>query len=313
MKKDLLSAVIVIAIIFGICFFISTIRPAGPPAPSQPLSAKSKPAPAANERVIMSVNGEPVTESEFAVFLQSLPAEQKQFFTTPEGKMKLAEQIAAIKALAQQGERLGLDQDKDLRAELSLANAQVVAVATLRKLAEPDDARLRAEYEKAKERFGTVTLSHIVVAYAGGAIPPRGGGQPLPLPQAMQKAQQIAMRIRGGADFAQAAHTESDDANTGAKGGFIGAVPLSQLPPEVATLKEGEISGPVRTQIGIHVFKAGKHQSATFDTVREELAQQVRKENGDRVLEKIRREAKVTLDEKFFPRTSLDAPVKPLS
>jgi hypothetical protein len=68
----------------------------------------------------------------------------------------------------------------------------------------------------------------------------------------------------------------------------------------------------VRTQIGVHVFKAGKHQSAPFASVREELVQQVRKENGDRVLEKIRSSAKVTLDEKFFPRPQLD-PVKPVS
>lgn len=313
MKKDLLSAVIVVAIIFGICFFIHTIRPAVPPLPSQSIAAKIASEPPKNERVVMRVNGEPVTESEFAVFLASLPAEQKQFYTTPEGKMKLAEQIAAIKSLAQEGERLGLANDKNLRAELSLANAQVVAVATLRKLAEPDPARLKAEYEKNKSHFGTMTLSHIVVAYQGGAIPPKGGGQPLALPQAMQKAQQIEQRVRRGADFAQVARAESDDTNTGAAGGQIpGDVPVSQLPPEVAALKDGEISGPVRTQIGVHVFKAGKHQSESFDAVREELAQQVRKENGDRVLEKIRRDAKVMLDQKFFPRTQLD-PVKPVS
>ncbi|HWW61535.1 MAG TPA: hypothetical protein VN181_09220, partial [Thermoanaerobaculia bacterium] len=181
MKKDLLSAVIVIAIIFGIAFFIHTMRPPVPPGPSQSVAAAitaSEPLP--DERVIMRVNGEAVTESEFGVFLSSLPAEQKQYFATPEGKMKLAEQIAAIKSLAQEGKKLGLGNDKNLRAELSLANAQVVAVATLRKLAEPDAARLQAEYEKNRSHYGTMTLSHIVVAYAGGAISPKSG-QPLPL------------------------------------------------------------------------------------------------------------------------------------
>ncbi|HVR40013.1 MAG TPA: peptidylprolyl isomerase [Thermoanaerobaculia bacterium] len=313
MKKDVLLAVVVVAVIAGLTFFLTTTRPNFTPTPSQPFAPKSEAKSATNQRVVMHVNGEPVSETEFAIYMQNMPQEQKAMFATPEGRMKLAEEIVKVKVLEQEGRRIGVEQDKSVQSELALSRTQIVAGNALKKIAgEPDDAKLRAEYAKMKDRYQAVSLSHIVVAYQGSAIPPRGNAQPLPLPQAMQKAQAIRAELRKGANFQQMAAAASDDTGSAGRGGALGEIPLAQLPPEVggalANLKTGEISEPVRTRFGIHIFVVHSRQTAPFEAVKEDLYNQMRTRLANETIERLRKDAKVTLDGKFFPRTQLEVP-----
>lgn len=107
----------------------------------------------------------------------------------------------------------------------------------------------------------TLRLYHVVLAYRGGMIPPRGGQQAPPVDVALRHAESLAARIHAGADFAAIAAHESDDAQSGKQGGSLGRISLDQLPQEarsaVRDLKPGEISKPVKSQFGVHIFKVG--------------------------------------------------------
>jgi len=191
MKRDLSIALVALLLIAAAAYGLGMIRPHLPPTPSHPFSlVTGAPGPGsavpANDKIVMRVNGEPVTEHEFELYVRQAPEQMQPYYASPNGRMALASQVAKLKALEQEGHRLGADQDADVASRIRFGAANVVAQYAAEKLAgTPNEAKLRAEYEKEK---GSLTgLSHILVAFAGGAVPPRGGAQ-LTQQDAMQKA-----------------------------------------------------------------------------------------------------------------------------
>lgn len=306
MKKDLLYSLIVIVVIAGICFGLAQIRPEFTPTKSHPYTLdESKSASAAKSRpvegkVIMRVNGEPVTEQEFETFVKGMPEQAQQMLQLPQGRRVIAEQVASLIALAQEGRKMGIDSDKEVRSRLDADETNVVAMAALRKLVTPNDAALRAEYEKRKNSSDSIDLKHILIAYQGGQVPPRPGTRPLPLPMAMQKAQQVETQLAAGTDFGLIARSISDDTESAQNGGEIGVVPREKLPPEVQGLKPGEISKPVQTPFGIHIFKAGEAKLPTFEQMKPQLEAEMQQKGAGDTVERIRAGAKIDLDPTFF-------------
>jgi peptidyl-prolyl cis-trans isomerase C len=199
---------------------------------------------------------------------------------------------------------MGIENDKDVRNRLDADEMNVVAMATLRKLVTPTDAALRAEYEKRKGNLDSLDLKHILIAYDGGQVPPRAGTNAPPLPIAMQKAQQIEAALQAGTDFGMIARSQSDDTSSAQNGGEIGPVPRESLPGDVAAegfaLKPGQISRPVRTQFGIHIFKAGERKSPTFEQMKPQLEAELQQKNASDTVERVRTSAKIDLDPAFF-------------
>lgn len=309
MSKDIGIAVLAVLAVAGLTFALDQAIADPPLTPSQPFQAGAKGPGAAQKPkdetpVVMHVNGEPVTEAEFSRFIEQAPPEQQPMLVTPQGRQMVSEEIVRIKLLEQEGRKLGLDKTPDVQNQLGSIESQLVAAKALEKLVgTPSEQELRAEYEKQRPTLETVELSHILIAYQGGQIPPRQG-QPLPVAQAMQKANAIVERLKGGADFAQVAAAMSDEPNSAQQGGSLGAVPLNALPPDmmpaVSKLKSGEISGPVRSGFGIHIFKAGKRDAKPFDELRQQLMQRMKQERVQGVVNRISVGAKVDRDPKFF-------------
>jgi parvulin-like peptidyl-prolyl isomerase len=306
-KKDIAIAVIAALVIAAITFALDAAIPDKPMTPSQPVTgakAGGSAAGADKSPVVLRVNGEPVTEQEFNRYLDQAPAEQRAMYETPQGRRMLAEELVRVKALEQEGRRMGLDKDPQVQSEIRTAVSQITAGRALQKLVgDPTEQQLRAEYEKARQQYETIQLSHILVAFQGGAVPPRNG-QAVPAQAAMQKASAIAQRLRGGADFAQLARSESDDQASAQQGGTLGEVPLSQLPPDIAgpvsQLKPGQISDPVRTQYGIHIFRIGERKARAFEELKPALEQQFKRGRLEGELTKLTSAAKVDYEEKFF-------------
>jgi peptidyl-prolyl cis-trans isomerase SurA len=76
-----------------------------------------------------------------------------------------------------------------------------------------------------------------------------------------EKAQRAAQRAKAGEDFAALAKELSEDQNTAADGGELGFV-TAMLPSgfyavenAIYTLRDGEVSDPVHSSVGIHVLK----------------------------------------------------------
>jgi peptidyl-prolyl cis-trans isomerase C len=318
MKKDLLVAIIGIAVVAAICFGITKVHPPQPPAASPAVQANAAapdaatssaaPATAAHSPVIMHVNGEAVTEEEFRASFAGLPEQVQQQFAGEQGQQAAAERMVGLKILEQEARRQGLDKDPKVQAQLALGHTNVLAEAAFSKLTKPPtDAEVRAFYEQNKSKLERIELSHILIAYQGGTVPPRAGA-PLTPDAAMQKAQAVEQKLKAGGDFAALAKQVSDDASSAAVGGALGAVSPGQLPPEldqvVFSLPQGQVSQPVPSRFGIHIFKVTKKESQPLEQVREALAQRVGQKAAMDRIDALRKGAKVDFDPKFFPNAA---------
>lgn len=95
-----------------------------------------------------------------------------------------------------------------------------------------------------------------------------------------ETAKSLKAKLDAGADFATLAKENSTDTGTKDKGGSLGFVAYNstQLVTEFMdgfkTLKEGEVSGPVKSQFGYHLIKATGLKDAEvtpLDQVKEEI------------------------------------------
>ena len=308
MKKDISVTLIGVAIVLALAFGLSQMRPDLPLTPSAPHTptkttlAASGAAKKHVGKVIMRVNGEPITEDEFMAFMMAVPEQQRAVFASPAGKRELANELVRIKALEQEARRLGIDEDAEVTQQIELLRAQLTAPRALQKIVQQkSEGEIAAAYER--EKKNALSLRHIVIAYQGGMVPPRNQGQQPPSgDQAVQKATAIVARLRGGADFAKTAAAESDDVESAQRGGSLGPMRPDMLPPEignvVAKLKPGQVSDPLRTQFGVHIFNVAE---PTIEDLRPMLTQQVQQEIAQREVTRLQKAADVDLDPKFFP------------
>jgi len=302
-RKDIVIAVAAVLIIAAVTFGLAKVRPDLAATPSSPFSTSKGDSESAKTsgKVVMRVNGDAVTEAEFNAFVSAVPEQQRAMLASPAGKRELANEIVRMKALEQEAHRLGLDKDAELVAQFELLKTQLTATRALQKIVEERaEKQIQSLYEK--EKGSSLSLRHIVVAYEGGMIPARGQGKPPSGEAATNKANALVARLRGGADFASTARAESDDQESGQRGGSLGPLRADMLPPEVSSvvtkLKPGQISDPLKTQFGIHIFSVAQ---PTLEDMRPMLQQQVQNQIAQEEVKRLQQAAKVDLDPQFFP------------
>lgn len=308
MRKDIVIAIAGIALVAAICFGLAIWKPDMKPFSSL-RSAKSvmegANATTGPDHIIMRVNGEPVTEGEFAAAFSQLPQEMQQQFASEPGKQAFAEQMVRLKILEQEGRKLGVEKDPKVAGQLAADRTNIVAAATAQKLTPPPtNAAVQKFYNENKKNFEATELSHILIAYEGGAVPARSG-KAVSQQEALKKAQSISQQAKGGADFAKLAKQYSDDASSAERGGALGPFSPGMLPPELEShvfrLQPGQVSDPVPSRFGVHIFKAGAHTSQPLEQVRQGISRRVQQQVTLDKVEQMRKSAKVDFDPKFFP------------
>jgi parvulin-like peptidyl-prolyl isomerase len=305
MKRDAAIAIAVILIVTGVTYGLAIIKLDLKPIASKPYSTAAV-GEQPNGHVIMRVNGEPVTEEEFAAVFSQLPEETQRQFSSPQGKDAFAEQMIRYKLLEQEARRMGVDRDPKVSAVIAAQQMDILANAAAQKLViNPTEPALRAFYDQHKSAFDSVDVSHILLAYQGGMVPPRPGHTAALEPQVMKQAAEIVKQLRAGANFAAMAVKESDDTGSVERGGDLGTFGRGQLPPEIEgrvfSMKEGEVSDPLPSRFGVHIFLVRKHGTQPFEQVRSAIAARVRNQNTLDRVEVLRRAAKVDFDPKVFP------------
>jgi peptidyl-prolyl cis-trans isomerase D len=152
-----------------------------------------------------------------------------------------------------------------------------------------DEPAVRALYEAKRAQFTELKASHILFK----------ASTETEVAEATRKAQELRAKLVAGGDFAKAATDLSEDPSAKSNHGDLGWFKSGQMvkPFEDAalTLKQGEISQPVRTIHGIHLIRLEGRKERGFDEVKEDLRAQVNKERfaskaKDR-LEKLRKQA----------------------
>ena len=232
-----------------------------------------------NQILVLHASHSRITVSEAEI--DSKVAELKTPYTPEEFQKKLQEQGLDNEALRKQiGEGIILTKliNKDIIAHIDVTDAEIASY-----------------YQKNKANFNvSETTYHI----AQIQVTPRPDAEIRNLKNddaktpaaAEHKIQALYEGLVGGKDFATVAQEYSEDPSTAAGGGDMGFIPASglnaALKQVVNSLKVGQISPVIRSNIGFHIFKllgveeAGQHtltdlrvQSAIRQTLRNEKEQ----------------------------------------
>lgn len=198
--------------------------------------------------VLMTINGKPVTLSEFEYLYHKNNSQQVstqpideylQMFITYKQKVADAEAEGIDKSQAFQNEFEGY------RRDLAEPYLRVQAV---------EDSLVNAIYDRMKEE---VDVSHIMIASRGAEINP-----------AEQKTRLDSIRnaIIAGADFEQLARRFSIDRSVIRNGGHMGYITATKFPytfeDAAYTTPVGQISPVIETPFGYHIVKVHNRRPA---------------------------------------------------
>jgi parvulin-like peptidyl-prolyl isomerase len=263
--------------------------------------------------VVLTVGEEKLTAGEFDQLVDALPEQVRASARGP-NKRQFAEQLVRIKIMSQEAHKRKLDESPTVQRQIELQKENLLANVLFQEMAtnvKVDEATAQKYFEQHKSEYESVHARHILVRFKGSQLPVGAGKKELTEEEALAKAQEIRKRIAAGEDFAALAKTESDDAQTGAKGGDLGTFKHSQMAPEFEqaafSLPVGQVSEPVKSKFGYHIIKVEQHETKTFPEVRPELEKKMGPELARNALENLEKQVPVTLDDSFFgpPKSQL--------
>jgi peptidyl-prolyl cis-trans isomerase SurA len=117
--------------------------------------------------------------------------------------------------------------------------------------------------------------------------------------QARAKAERLRAQLVDGADFAELARTESDDAATAPRGGELGEIPLEALDATyrgaLERLEPGSLSEVVEDDQGFSIFRVDGREgerAPTFDEMRPRIATLLEQEKGQVLYDELLKEAR---------------------
>ena len=245
--------------------------------------------------VVADVNGTAITTEDFKAEVERLPPYLKPMVQSPEGKKELLDSMVVREIILEQAKKDGVDKSKEVADRLEDLRKRLIVETYLKKKVEQDavvsDAELKKFYDENKDKFKSgeqVKASHILV-------------------KSEKEAEEILGQLKSGASFEDLAKKHSTD-STGAKGGDLGWFSKGAMVPEfdkvVFGLKEGQLSGIVKTQFGFHIIKLTGQRPAgtrTFDEVKEQIKSTLlpakQQEIFQKMKEDLKKNAKVSIKE----------------
>lgn len=232
-------------------------------------------APGDGRRVVAKVNQVEVTYDDFKIRVQLL--EQERGPVAPERYGEILRALVREEILYQAAVAQHLEEEAGVKQRAEVARRQVIIEELLRRKVEASsqvsDDEARSAYEQNKPLFSseTVGVSHIMV-------------------KTESDAEAVQADLKAGKSFAEVAKEKSQDQGSAEKGGELGMVGRGQTEPEFEAaafaLKEGEVSGIVKTQYGYHILKGGPHTTTVqpFEEVKDKLREMLAKQKQRDVL-----------------------------
>ena len=276
----------------------------GPQAAADAVARTAATVPA--DAIVISVGDDKLTRAQYESLITQMPAQAQQAAQGP-NKRKVAEQIADLKAMAQEARKRNMEQQPGVQQLIRLQVDQALAGLLFKDIesnVKTDDASVKAYYDAHKDQFEEAKASHILIRYQGSSVPLRQGQKDLSQEEALAKATEIRKKLVAGGSFSDMAKAESDDTGSGANGGSLGSFGHGQMVPEfekaVFTGPVGQISEPIKTQFGYHVIKVEDRKSKTFDEVKDEIGKKMKPQQAQKAVEDIRKQGNITINEAYF-------------
>ncbi|MEC5319247.1 peptidylprolyl isomerase [Brenneria populi subsp. brevivirga] len=274
------------------------------------------------EKPVASLGGLTVTRAEIEGWLAAQPESARQAMAgdSAEREQWLRRHLQE-KALLAEARDKGWDKRPEVAAAMAAAERQVLMRSYLDSVSRPaadypSPQQLNAAYEAAKDRLAIPARYHLRQIFL--AAPANDAAAEAAV---AKLAGELAEKARDGKEaFEQLANQYSQDAQSVARGGDIGALPLQSLLPEirpaVTALQPGEVSAPIRSPSGFHIIKleeALPSRSATLEEVAPRLTallrQQRQAEQAQTHLNNLLGASPLTIDGPALQRLLSGAPV----
>jgi len=269
--------------------YTNVVRVAAPMILALSLCA-CKPAPTEKAKttgtVLAEVNGNTITTDDFKAEIDKLPPYLKPMVQSEEGKKELLDSMIVRQIILEQAKKDGVDKDKEVSDRMEDLRKRLIVETYLKKKVEKEaqisDQEMKKFYDENKDKFKAgdqVKASHILV-------------------KSEKEASDILAQLKGGAKFEDLAKKFSTD-STASKGGDLGWFPKGAMVPEfdkvAFSLKEGEMSGIVKTQFGFHIIKVtGKRPAGItpFEEVKEQIKSNLLPAKQQEIFTKMKEEMK---------------------
>lgn len=197
----------------------------------------------AGDKVVATINGEAITESELALALNDFGQNLSQY---PEEQRRtiLIDVFINLRLLAAEAEKSGMATTADFERRMAYLRSRTLRDAYFEKMIEGavTEEELRSTYDAQivnVERPEEIRARHILV-------------------DTEEEAKAIVEQLNGGADFAELAKEKSTGPSAPSGGDlryFVRGAMVPAFDEAVFALEVGQISAPVQTQFGWHVIK----------------------------------------------------------
>ena len=251
----------------------------------QPAQAQEQQS-AQGDKVVATINGEPVTENDLSVAEEALGQQFARL--APEQRRAAAlSAITEIRLLAKDAETEGLDKDPNFQRQMEFLRQRALHTALVEKKVAGaiTDDEIRARYDK--EMADTPPTNEVRARHI--------------LVKTKEEADDIIKQLDGGADFQKLAGEHTTDPSGKTSGGDLGYFAPGQMVPEFEkaafALNVGQYTKePVQSQFGWHVIlieDKRAQQPPAFDTVKDEVRNMVFREKYFAMVGDLRKAAKV--------------------
>ncbi|MBI5577425.1 MAG: peptidyl-prolyl cis-trans isomerase [Deltaproteobacteria bacterium] len=241
------------------------------------------------DRILATVNGQPITEATLEEEAKSLPPYVRPILETPQGRAQFLESLITRDLLMQEALRRGFDRKEEVRERLNMARRSILLEALLKDVTEKapglsDDA-LRKFYEANVDSFRVgdrVRVSHVLF-------------------KDRAQAEAMARQSRSGTPFEELMKQASKEGGVTADLGFIERGKFDKTFEAAAfAAPTGSVAGPVRTSYGYHLIQVGEKKPAglqPFEEVKGQIAadlrEQAQRDAFETLLAQVKQKAKV--------------------
>lgn len=258
-------------------------------------SAAAPLAAVAEDKVVATIDGKPITEGDLAVAeseigsdMGTMPADQK--------RTSLLEFLIDNQLFAEAAENEKLNDGPDFQTRLNYLKRRALRELYFDKVikasvSEADARKIYDEQVKLLKPEEEVSARHILV-------------------DTEAEAKALKEKIDKGADFAQLAKENSKDPGSKDDGGNLGYFGHGQMVPQfeevVFKLKKGEVSDPVKTQFGWHLVKLEDRrvkQPPAFEIVKDRIIQSMLLKKAQQTAIALRSKAKIEIVDPVIKKT----------
>src|SRR5271165_5008820 len=217
-------------------------------------------------RVVAVVNGQKVTAQQAMAALKTLTPEERKRFPQDDTGIQQAVQNSIMRMqFAEEADKLKMEDASPWKEDLEAARRGILFQAYIQHLTTADfevkDADVTKYYADHASDYEQMKLAVIQVTFLAANAKQAADAKPARTQaEAKAKADEIVKKLRAGANFADVAKTDSDDAASAGKGGEIGSFSTGKnnLPANineaVLKLKKGEVTDPLETRTAYYII-----------------------------------------------------------